>query len=154
MESSFIFNAFSFPLLSSVSRALEERIDMPRPDFIPSLTAVEEPNRATTLKESILSVPAALKYSLIIFNVPEPVSRKIKGSLNKWLIFIFVLSAHLCPLETASTSSSSQSSVQTRLPCGLFDPTTPSSRSPFKTLFSISLVSAIFNITDTEGCFS
>ncbi len=67
MESSFIFNAFNFPLLISVSRALEERMDIPRPDFIPSLTAVEEPKRATTFKESILSAPPVLKYSLTIF---------------------------------------------------------------------------------------
>ena len=153
MESSFIFNAFSSLLLSSVSKALEERIDMPRPAFIPSLTAVEEPNRATTLKESILSALAVFKYFLTIFNVPEPVSLKIRGSLNKFLSDTSFLSAHLCSAETARTNSSPHNSQLMKQACELFDPMTPSLSSPLKTRFSISLVSAIANLTVIRGCF-
>ena len=61
MEVSFIFTAFSIPALNSVSMAREERIDIPRPDFIPSLIAVEEPRRAAILKELMVFELEALR---------------------------------------------------------------------------------------------
>ena len=154
MKRPLTFKALSTPALSSVSMALEDRIDMPRPDFIPSLTAVEEPKHATALRESILPDPDILKYSLIIFNVPDPVSLKIKGSLDIFLSAISFLPAHLCFTETTSTSSSSHSSQFIKSAWELFDPITPSSSSPLNTRFSISLVSAIVNLTIVRGCFS
>ena len=42
------FKALRSPALTSVSMALAERMDRPKPDLIPSLTAVDEPNRAET----------------------------------------------------------------------------------------------------------
>jgi len=48
IESPLIFTALRSPAFNSVSMALAERMDKPRPDLIPSLTAVDEPNRAET----------------------------------------------------------------------------------------------------------
>jgi hypothetical protein len=48
IESPLTFKALRIPIFNSVSMALAERIDRPRPDLIPSLTAVDEPNRAET----------------------------------------------------------------------------------------------------------
>ena len=48
IESPLTFKALRRPALTSVSMALAERMDRPRPDLIPSLTAVEEPKRAET----------------------------------------------------------------------------------------------------------
>ena len=42
------FKALSSPALTSVSMAMAERMERPRPDLMPSLTAVEEPKRAAT----------------------------------------------------------------------------------------------------------
>ncbi len=48
IESPWTLMPFRSPALTSVSMALDERMDRPRPDLIPSLTAVDEPNRAET----------------------------------------------------------------------------------------------------------
>ena len=48
IDSPLIFKALRSPAFKSVSMALIERMDRPRPDLIPSLTDVDDPNRAIT----------------------------------------------------------------------------------------------------------
>lgn len=45
IESPLTFRTSRSPALTSVSMAMAERTDRPRPDLISSLTAVEEPKR-------------------------------------------------------------------------------------------------------------
>ena len=61
IESPLTFKALRIPAFSSVSIALAERIDRPRPDLIPSLTAVDEPNRAETRRVLLPSQPYSLR---------------------------------------------------------------------------------------------
>jgi hypothetical protein len=48
IESVTNFKVLRIPTFNSVSMALSERIDRPRPDLMPSLTAVGVPKRAET----------------------------------------------------------------------------------------------------------
>ena len=61
MEIPSIFTAFSIPAFNSVSMARTERMDIPKPDFIPSLIAVDDPSRAAILKELMDLEPEALR---------------------------------------------------------------------------------------------
>ena len=56
-----ILIALSSPALTSVSMALAERMDRPTPDLMPSLTAVDEPNRAETSRVPVPSLPDSSK---------------------------------------------------------------------------------------------
>ena len=57
IKSPLTFRALRRPAFSSVSMALAERIDTPMPALIPSLTAVDEPNRAKVLSALVPSSP-------------------------------------------------------------------------------------------------
>ena len=110
MGSPFILMALRTPVSNSVAKALEEMTDTPRPAFMPSLTAVDVPKRATARSASTLPESMEPRNFSKILRVPEPVSLRMKGSSYISSMTIASLVLHRCPTGTATTSSSCQSS--------------------------------------------